>query len=173
MAPFLLTAQKPKRRWPKYPPNCRKIILRGFRDKRSRECRSKWYVSICCMLPIRSRTTCTRPALSIKYIRNNDVLRLYVSVQYVEGVQVPNSLANICQFRYCLLLPHPFTALDQAIEWSILHVLHENVEIEGILEKAVEFYHVGVCQEETDLDLLNELLEHQPHSLLLHLLHSQ
>ena len=108
----------------------------------------------------------------MSYIRNDDVLRFYVPVQDVQGVEVTDRLADLSQLRHCLLLRHFLTAFDEPVEGAVLHILHEDVEVEGVLEAAVELDHVGVRQEETDLNLLDELLQHQPHVLLFHLLDS-
>lgn len=48
--------------------------------------------------------------------------------------------------------------LDDLVESALLHVLHDDVEVEGVAEESVELDYVGMGEEETDLQLLHELI---------------
>ncbi len=67
----------------------------------------------------------------------------------------------------CSLLNSEFFLLfDVEEQTATLHVLHDDVEIAEIVEKAVEFDYVGVVQEHLDLELVDELVQHVLHFLL-------
>jgi hypothetical protein len=78
-------------------------------------------------------------------------------------MQVVDRVANLSEFRCCFLLLHFLRVFNQFIECTLLHILHHDVEVKGVVEEPVELDHVAVVEEETDLHLLDELLEHQSH----------
>lgn len=88
-------------------------------------------------------------------------------------MQVADSLANLCQFRLGLRFLQFLVRLDHLVQRPLLHVLHHDVEIGRIMEKPVELDHVRMREEEADLQLLDELVQHEPHRLLLDLLDGQ
>lgn len=81
----------------------------------------------------------------------------------VERVQVADSLTDFCHFAGDFSFRHMLGILDQPIERAFFHVLHENVEVKSVVKETIEFDHISVVQEQTDLHLLDELLQHQSH----------
>jgi hypothetical protein len=66
--------------------------------------------------------------------------------------------ANLLQFLNRLLLGESLALLDESEEVAAVHVLHDDIEVRGVVEEPVERDDVGVVQEELDLDLVYELL---------------
>jgi hypothetical protein len=160
MAPCRPASRKQGLLLPRYRRSYRRIHLIGSPGRRSRECRNRLFFFICCMSPSRSHTTCKRPELLTKYIREYDVLRLYVAMQYVLTVYILHGLANLCQFCSSLLLWESFAQFAQPVKWPFLHVLHHNVDMILIAEASVHADDVGMVEEEVDLYLLCELVQH-------------
>jgi hypothetical protein len=76
-------------------------------------------------------------------------------------MQIADSLANLRQFPRSFRLPQFLVTLYHLVKRPFLHVLHQYVEIDGIMEKPIKLDHIWMREEEADLQFLNELLEHE------------
>lgn len=93
-------------------------------------------------------------------------------MQDVVLVQVVHRLAHLLQSGTGLFLGQLFFHLYGFEEWALFHVLHHDVNVLAVTEEAIHFDDVGMIQEQANLDLSDELVQHKPHWLFLYLLYS-
>ena len=103
-------------------------------------------------------------------MRQDDVLGFDVPVENVRVVHVAESLADLPHLLRDLFFGHSSFTSDAAVEGPFLHVLHHDVEVESITEKAVNLDDVGMVRVEIYLQLHHELVKHQLNVLFLDLL---
>jgi hypothetical protein len=63
--------------------------------------------------------------------------------------------------------------LELTEERAALHVLHDDVKVESVVEEGVKFDDVGVVEVKLDFYLLDELIKHVFYCLLFYLLHCE
>lgn len=88
-------------------------------------------------------------------------------------MQVAHSLADLSQLPCSFGLIQFLVRLYDLVKRAFLHILHQDVEIHCIMEEPIKFNHVRMGEEETDLQFLDELLQHETNGLFLDLLYSQ
>ena len=77
-------------------------------------------------------------------------------------VEILYSLAELEKTCWGLIFFELFLNLDLFIEWPFLHVLHYDVEMELVMEKAIHLDYVGMIREEIYFQLHDKLVKHQP-----------
>ena len=75
-------------------------------------------------------------------------------------MEVVQGSADLSHPSDCFLLRQSLFSLDHLVQSSFLHVLHHDIDACGVVEETVHFHDVWVVEEETDLQLLCELLQH-------------
>lgn len=75
-------------------------------------------------------------------------------------MKVIQSPANFSHSSNCFFLRQSFFSLDHLVQSSFLHVFHHDIDVCRVMEEAVHLNYVWVVEEETNLQLLCELLQH-------------
>lgn len=91
-------------------------------------------------------------------------------MQHILLVQIVDGIADFVEFAGCVFFFEFFVDLDVLVERAVLHVLHQDVEVGLVAEEPVHLDHVGVVGVHVYLQLLHELVQHQPKVLFLDLL---
>jgi hypothetical protein len=81
-------------------------------------------------------------------------------VQDILRMEVVNSLAELEKPNTCLIFFEFLLHFDVLVERPFLHILHHDVEVESITEKAVNLDDVGMVRVEIYLQLHHELIKH-------------
>lgn len=96
-------------------------------------------------------------------VGQDNVFRLDISMEDIFFMKVVQRSADFSHSGDCFLLCQSLFGLDHLVKSSFFHVLHHDIEARGVVEEAIHFYNVRVVEEEADLQLLRELLQHQSH----------
>ena len=80
-------------------------------------------------------------------MRKHNVFRFDIPMQYFLRMQVVDGITNLEQFGTGLVLLYLLAGLYVLVEGSLLHVLHEDVEVSVVTEKCIHFDYVGVRHE--------------------------
>jgi len=79
-------------------------------------------------------------------------------VQNIISVKIVHSIANLVKFLAGLLLLEFLVHFYGLIQRAFFHVLHHDVEVGPVAEKAIHFDDVGMVGKQVYLYLLHELV---------------
>lgn len=91
----------------------------------------------------------------------------------IVGVQIFHCFTYFLQLGARFLLAKLSSQLDVLIQTPFLHVLKHYVDVLSIAEAAIHLHNVRMIQVETDLYLLDELIQHQTNRLFCHFFYCQ
>ena len=88
------------------------------------------------------------------------ILRFDVSVKDRVVMHFFQAKADILQFLNGVTFSQSLLLLDQIIQTSTFHVLHDDVKMTGVIKETIQFDNIRMINVKLNLDLVDKLVKH-------------